>query len=72
MRLPHLHFPSAYKNNLLNLALMGGGGVPNSDHALASGAILIFDTSDNMWLKASLQEHLEACHVELWDGPRSI
>jgi len=28
----------------------------------------IYETSDNMWLKGSLQEHPEARHVELWAG----
>jgi hypothetical protein len=54
MRLPYLHFLSAYKNKPLNLALMGGFPMLIMLWLLMIGGILIFDTSDNMWLKSSL------------------
>jgi hypothetical protein len=36
------------------------------------GGLSIFSTLDDKWLKDSLQEHLDMCHIKSWNELRDV
>jgi hypothetical protein len=63
-------FPSIYRNSLSNLKLADGFPPGIMLWLLMIGGISRFASSDNAWLKDSLQEHMGICHVKSWDELR--
>lgn len=59
MKLSHVHFPSAYKNCLVNLKLVDRFPSRIMLWLLMIGGISMFTTSDDTWLKDALRKHIE-------------
>lgn len=68
----YLYFPSTYKNCLLDPNLTSRFPSQIIIWLLTVGGISIFTTSDDTWLKHSLQEHIVICKLKSWSEMRGI
>jgi hypothetical protein len=71
-KLAYLHFPSTYKNCLLDPQLTSSCASQIIIWLLMVGGISIFTASDDRGLKHSLQEHVVICKVKSWGEMRDI
>jgi hypothetical protein len=72
IRLPYQHFPKAYQDSIQNLEAVDDVSPRLMIWLLMTGAISVFDISNNMWLQESLRDYIHRCQVETWTEMRDI
>lgn len=72
IKLPYRHFPTAYQTCILGLKLVDGASSQLMLWLLMTGALSLFDISDDAWLRESLREHADRCQVKTWKEMQEI
>ncbi|EXJ96426.1 hypothetical protein A1O1_01552 [Capronia coronata CBS 617.96] len=72
VRLPHVYFPSVYKNCLLDPRLVDEAPSQVMLWLLMLGAVSAFTASDYPWLKDCLRKHINICQVQTWNEMREV
>lgn len=66
IKLPYRYFPTIYQKCILGLQSVDGVSSQLMLWLLMAGANSFFDISDEAWLRESLREHVDRCHVKTW------
>lgn len=72
IKLPYHHFPTIYKNCILNLELVSGVSSQLKVWLLMTGANSLFSILDETWLRDGLREHADRCQVKGWKDMQGI
>jgi len=66
IRLPYYRFPTEYRDSILAVKPSQRLSPPVMLWLLMTGAISLYDVSDEGWLRAALREYAEGCQVKSW------
>jgi len=72
VKLPHYHFPTAYRTCILHHKLFDEVSSQLMLWLLMTGANSVFNISDEAWLREYLREHANRCQVKTWKEMQDI
>ncbi|CAM1503332.1 Fc.00g081080.m01.CDS01 [Cosmosporella sp. VM-42] len=72
IKVPHSHFSNSHRNCLRGLKHVKGASNQLVIWLLMTGAISLFDISNEAWLREDLREHAERCQVRTWKEMQDI